>query len=105
MSAQPEQWFTPTESTATVLLSGDIDHRNAPDLVGRVTGVVSRGARRVVVDLDAVEFLDAAALGALVRARNLSRPLGADIRVRCSNRRLKRLFTIAGLEALLTTDD
>ena len=102
MSANHERWHGPI---VTVALSGDIDHRNAHEIVYRVAGVVNRGARRVVVDLEAVDFMDAAALGALVRSRNLSRPHGANVRVRCSDRRFRRLFVLTGLGKLLEVND
>ena len=87
--------------TRTVPVAGEIDLHNAHEIVDSVTGAVNHGARNVVVDLDAVQFMGAAALGALVRSRNLCRPRGASVSVRCSDSRHRHLFAVTGLEAFL----
>jgi anti-anti-sigma factor len=86
---------------ATVSIAGDIDHCNAHEIVDRVTGAVHDGAGTVVVDLEAVDFMGAAGLGALVRARNLCRPQGVSVTVRCPDSRLRQLFVITALGAFL----
>ena len=51
-----------------IAVSGEIDMTCAPEL-GKAIDIVSDHARRVVVDLTAVTFLDSSGLNALVRSR------------------------------------
>ena len=55
------------DSSYVVTLSGEIDLANAPQLDAELESLTSDGARRVIVDLLDVPFLESTALGVLIR--------------------------------------
>jgi anti-anti-sigma factor len=89
------------QSGVTIRLLGEFDYANAGDISDAVSTALGQSPRWVLVDLDGVEFMSAAALGAVVRSRNSCRLRGARMTVRTDQARLRHLFTITGLDGLL----
>ena len=85
----------------TIRLAGEHDVSTAPEMTQRIDAALRSGADVVCVNLDAVTFLDASVLGALVRGRSRCAAHDARFVVTCSNRRTRRVFSIAKLAALL----
>jgi anti-anti-sigma factor len=86
---------------ATIRLAGEHDIATAPDVSRRIDAALEAGVSCVRVDLDAVTFLDASLLGALVRGRRRCAAHDARLVVTCSNQLTRRVFAIAKLAALL----
>lgn len=88
----------PASSDAVVLaLSGELDVSRAAEAEAAVRAAARRG-RRVIVDLASVEFLDCAALGGLLRARQAVRDAGGDVLLANPRRPLvRRLLALTGL--------
>jgi anti-sigma B factor antagonist len=85
----------------TIRLTGEHDVSTTPDMTRRIDAALQSGADCVWVDLDAVTFLDASVLGALVRGRSRCAARDTQFVVTCSNQRLRRLFAVTKLAALL----
>jgi anti-sigma B factor antagonist len=85
----------------TIHLAGEHDVSTAPEMTQRIDAALQSGANCVCVNLDAVSFLDASVLGALVRGRSRCAAHDAKFVVTCSNQRTRRVFAIAKLAALL----
>jgi anti-sigma B factor antagonist len=83
-------------------VGGEIDVYTAPQLRERLIGLVEDGARRVVVDLGRVEFLDSTGLGVLVGALKRLRGAGGDLTLVCAQERLLKIFRITGLDRVFT---
>ena len=54
------------DGRAIVAVGGEIDVYTAPKLRDQITELVSGGSYNLVIDLEAVEFLDSTGLGVLV---------------------------------------
>lgn len=80
-----------------VTIAGEIDLGTAPRLRGALAELADRGGR-VVVDLERVQFIDAAGLGILVRAATVTAARGGSLRVVTAQPRTRRLFSISGLD-------
>jgi anti-anti-sigma factor len=85
----------------TIRLEGEHDISTAHEVDQRIDAALRAGAGCVRLDLDAVTFLDASVLGALVRGRSRCIAHGARFVVTCSNQRTRRVFAIARLAVLL----
>jgi anti-anti-sigma factor len=85
----------------TIRLAGEHDVSTATEVTQRIDAALQTGASCVCVNLDAVTFLDASVLGALVRGRSHCAAHDARFVVTCSNHRTRRVFAIAKLAALL----
>jgi anti-sigma B factor antagonist len=97
---------TSTVGEATVLsLAGEIDIQSAPGLVSRLEELDSEGARRVVVDLSAVDFLDSSALGALIAAHRSISGAGRSLCVACPKPHISKIFRITRVSDVIDLYD
>lgn len=88
-----------TESGATVVRGeGELDAYTAPDLTVIFDGM---RADRVVIDLDAVSFMDSTALGLVVRAVRMLGERGGEVRVVLPRSAARRIFEITTLDGTL----
>jgi anti-sigma B factor antagonist len=60
---------------AVIVASGELDITGVPALRARLDAAMSRGARRLLLDLGGIRFIDSVSLAAIVAAR---RRLGDD---------------------------
>ena len=84
--------------TLVVDIGGEIDVYTSPKLRERLVGLVGEGARRLVVDLEDVEFIDSTGLGVLVGVLKRIRARDGVMSLVCSQDGLLRVFRITGLE-------
>jgi anti-sigma B factor antagonist len=70
-----------TCSSGLVVLTGRHDRAAAEELKARVRTTVAGGWNRLVVDLDAVSFIDSSGLEALIGALRAARGAGGDFRL------------------------
>jgi anti-sigma B factor antagonist len=52
----------------------------------------------MVLDLEAVDFVDSTGLGTIVSVLKRARTHGGDLRLVCTEARIRRLFEITGLD-------
>ena len=83
-----------------VALSGEIDLTNAAEVSNRLCKVVDQ-SRRMVVDLEAVTFIDARGIEACVLAQRHARARGCVMRFANAQGIVARVIEILDLEAVL----
>jgi anti-sigma B factor antagonist len=86
------------EGWTVVTVHGEIDVATSPTLRERLIDQVNGGATRLVLDLEAVDFLDSTGLGTIVSLLKRVRTHGGDLRLVCTEARIRRLFEITGLD-------
>ncbi len=97
---------TRTVADHTVLqVGGEVDVYTAPRLRERLIELVDGGARQVVVDLGAVEFLDSTGLGVLVGAHKRLRAAGGTLSLVCTREPLLKIFRITALDQVFRLFD
>ena len=89
------------ETATLVVLHGDLDIATAPELRDCLAKVIGDGAR-IVVDLEAVGFLDSAGLGILVGALKRARTAGGELELVCTSRDVLKPLEITGLDRVFT---
>ena len=88
--------------TATlVVLRGDLDISTAGKLRECLVEVIDEGAR-IVIDLEAVDFLDSAGLGILVGGLKRARTRGGELELVCSSQDVLKPLVITGLDRVFT---
>ena len=82
----------------TVLrVAGEIDVYTAPELRQRVIRLIDDGARHIIADLRAVDFLDSTGLGALVGSLRRLRMREGSLNLVTSGGRILQIFRLTGL--------
>lgn len=91
-----------TEGDATIVaLAGSLDLASRDGLVRTVESLLGRGARRCVIDLRAVDFLDSSGIAALVRCLRLADESGAALGAACGEGPAGRVLRGSGIDAIL----
>jgi anti-sigma B factor antagonist len=72
-------------------------------LEAEVNTLADNGARKVILDLENVEYADSAALGVLLHASGAVRAKGGTLLLAAPNERLQNLFKLTNTAALLTS--
>lgn len=87
---------------ATVVsVSGEIDVFTAPQLREVLMAAIEGGSRRMIVDLEGVEFLDSTGLAVLVAGLKRVREAGGDLHVVCTRDHILRVLELTGLDKVL----
>ena len=92
-----------------VAVGGEIDVYSAPRLRERLLDLVEEGSYRLIVDMEAVEFLDSTGLGVLVGGLKRVRAHDGSLDLVCTQERILKIFRITGLTKVFgiheTVDD
>lgn len=90
----------------TVLaVTGEVDVYTAPRLRERLVELVTEGKRKIVVDLEGVDFLDSTGLGVLVGGLKRLRSNDGDMSLVSTQSRILKVFEITGLTKVFAIHD
>ncbi len=87
----------PEGERTVVSVGGEIDVYTAPKLREHLIDLVSNGNYHLIVDMEAVEFLDSTGLGVLVGGLKRVRAHDGSLRLVCNQERILKIFRITGL--------
>ena len=93
------------DGRAIVSVGGEIDVYTAPKLRDCITELVGAGSYNIVIDLEAVEFLDSTGLGVLVGGLKKVRAHDGSLDLVCTQERLLKIFRITGLAKVFVIHD
>ena len=88
-----------------VALEGELDLAARPELEGELERLEGRRPNRVVADLTATTFVDAATLGLLESAQERFGALRAEFRLVCTDRHTLKILGLTGLDRVLDVFD
>lgn len=93
-----------TESGAAVItLSGRMTFgRDAEQFEAAVQKAIEAGDRKFILDATALDYIDSAGIGALVSALTTVKKAGGELRLAGAKDRILRLFTMTGVDKLLS---
>ena len=82
---------------AVIAVTGEVDVATVPRLREQLHSLVAQGSHHIVVDLDAVDFLDSTGLGVLVGALKRVRTHDGELALVCTQPRIRKVFEVTGL--------
>ena len=88
-----------------VSVNGEVDVYTAPKLREQLVSLVDAGRYDIVVDMEAVEFLDSTGLGVLVGGLKRVRTHDGTLRLVCTQERILKIFRITGLTKVFPIHD
>ncbi len=85
-----------------IRLSGELDHSAAADIRREVDALIDdSGTRRLIFDLDDLQFMDSSGIGLMIgRYKRMARR-GGSVAVRGPSERIDQIFQMAGLYQLV----
>lgn len=83
-----------------ISLDGEVDVYTAPQLKQQMIVLLECGAKEIVVDLSAVDYLDSTALGVLIGGLKRMRETDGNMLLICPTHRVRRVFEITGLDRI-----
>ena len=93
------------DGATIIAVGGEIDVYTAPKLRDKITELVADGVYDLIVDMEAVEFLDSTGLGVLVGGLKKVRAHDGSLQLVCNQDRLLKIFRITGLAKVFTIHD
>jgi anti-sigma B factor antagonist len=81
----------------TLVISGELDVATAAEVRSAGEQAVADGSQSLVVDLEAVTFLDSSGLGALIALRNASLAAQRSFSLRRPSPRVNKVLELSGL--------
>jgi anti-sigma B factor antagonist len=86
-------------------VKGEVDLFTAPRLREHVVGLVEEDQRRIVVNLEDVDFMDSTGLGVLVGALKRLKEKDGQLALICSQGSVLRVLTVTGLNKVFSIYD
>ena len=86
------------DQTQVLEVEGQVDLYSAPTLKEHTWRVIDSGARRVIVDLSRVSFMDSTGLGVLIGALKRLRTAHGSLALVVTDYDIERLFELTGLD-------
>lgn len=93
-----ERWDA---GVAIATVRGEIDIETVGALSDHLGNLAGKNPQRLVIDLAGVSFIDSSGLAGFVRIRR-ALPPSCPMIIRSAQRRVRRLFTITGLNSIVT---
>jgi anti-sigma B factor antagonist len=94
------------QSTAVLVVTGRITTGESHGVLqAAVRSLVERGRKRIVLDLEAVPFVDSGGLGELVSSYATVKQLGGSLKLANANRRIASALEVVKLTNVLQTTD
>ncbi|WP_100406112.1 STAS domain-containing protein [Bacillus solitudinis] len=87
-----------------VYLEGEIDTYTAPKLREVLIPLAEKEGQRITVDLSNVQYIDSTGLGIFIGVFKATHQHGSSLQLTGLSDRIKRLFTITGLDEVIDID-
>jgi anti-sigma B factor antagonist len=97
--------YSDSPEATVVAVGGEIDVYSAPKLREKLISLVEAGSYHLIIDMEAVEFLDSTGLGVLVGGLKRVRAHDGWIDLVCTQGRILRIFRITGLSRVFNIYD
>ena len=92
--------------TLVVTLCGEIDHHSAVSIRNKIDNeICESGARKTVLDLSSINFMDSSGLGLIMGRYALMQRLGGELTLKNPNERVLKIFELAGLGRLIKIEN
>ena len=92
------------EAGDVVVVSGQLECSNSTDIRAVLHAAIDRGTGDLIVDLGAVDHIDATGLGVLVGAHRRAQRAGRRLVLRAVPPRIHRLLTVTRLHRVISSE-
>jgi len=86
-------------------VAGDVDMTHSAGFQGRLTEVIGKSPRHIVVNMSNVTFMDSSGIASLVKLESQARDIGAKLSLVGVNKRVLSILQITRLDSLFKIFD
>jgi anti-sigma B factor antagonist len=87
---------------AMLVVGGEVDYEVSPQLKAHMMRAIKAGARRLVLDLSDVTFIDSTAIGVVAGAVEKLDEAGGSLAIVSTHEKVVQIFEITGLDSVIT---
>lgn len=84
---------------------GRLNMVSARQLTAAIGGLIDAGTAKIVVDLEATDFMDSSGLGALIGGLKSARQAGGDLRLARPSEQVRTVLKLTNLDRVLRPRD
>lgn len=103
-SSDVASWISERQASAVVVLRGEIDLANAPQLHECLASCLARGVTDVLVDMTDLSFIDCSAFSAIAVAIKRLDDQGGSLSIRNPPRSARIILEVTGIAAAVKND-
>jgi len=85
-----------------LVVGGEVDYEVSPQLKAHMMRAIKAGAKRVVLDLSDVTFIDSTAIGVIAGAVEKLDEAGGSLAIVSTHEKVVQIFEITGLDSVIT---
>ena len=85
-----------------LVVGGEVDYEVSPQLKAHMMRAIKAGARRLVLDLSDVTFIDSTAIGVIAGAVEKLDEAGGSLAIDSTHEKVVQIFEITGLDSVIT---
>ena len=86
-----------TQSVSVMKIKGQVDSENAPELDSALSNLLTDGRNKIVLNMQAVEYMSSAGLRALVKGLKGAQGLGGDLRLASVPKDIEGILLTVGM--------
>lgn len=79
-----------------IKLGGSLDLNTAPKLNDKLSAEIKKGAKKVVLNLEQVDYLASAGLGAIISAKSALAKNGGELKLSSMTEKITNIFKLLG---------
>jgi anti-anti-sigma factor len=83
-------------SVTLITIGGSLDAETSPKLNAKIKGEIDKGAKKMVCNLEHLDYIASAGLGVLISANDILSKAGGEIRLSAMNEKIKKIFKLLG---------
>ncbi len=83
-------------SITLIHLGGSLDAETAPKFDAKLKGEIERGTKKIICNLERLDYIASAGLGVLISANDLLRKQGGELRIAAMNEKIRKIFKLLG---------
>ena len=94
------------DGVSVVMISGRLSLRGETEkLDAAVSKLLAQDQKKVILDITAMDYVDSSGIGTLVSCLTKTKKAGGDLKVAGANPRIRRIFSMTGVESVLPMFD
>ncbi len=92
---------TETGDVNVIEVTGHLDTNTSPDAESTINALIDSGARKVLINLSALEYISSAGLRVLLATAKKLKASGGDLKICSLNDTVQEVFDISGFSSIL----